>query len=157
MRATTHDTENTNTQRTTVAGDVVADVVGAVVADMPRPRQGEALLLAGTTTATGTGQPVVIEDATGARFVLVPETRYRALEAAAHSTTTPRAAVVSLTAREQQVLQMVADGCPGSIVADRLGLAPNTVAQHLVAARRKYGVRSSAAAATLARQQGLLN
>jgi DNA-binding CsgD family transcriptional regulator len=157
VRATATDTENTNAQRTTVAGDVVADVgdVGDVVADVPRPRQGEALLLAGTTA--GTSRPVVIEDATGTRFVLVPEARYRALEAAAHCTTTPRAAVVSLTAREQQILQMVADGCPGSVVADRLGLAANTVAQHLVSARRKYGVRSSAAAASLARQQGLLN
>ena len=148
MRATANDTEDTTTQRTSVVGDVVADV--------PRPRQGEALLMA--DTVTGTAQPVVIEDAIGTRFVLVPEARYRALEAAAHSTTTtPRAAAVSLTARERQVLQMVADGCPGSVVADRLGLAPNTVAQHLVAARRKYGVRSSAAAASLARQQGLLN
>ena len=35
-------------------------------------------------------------------------------------------------------------------------LAPNTVAQHLVAARRKLGVRTSADAVDAARRAGLL-
>jgi DNA-binding CsgD family transcriptional regulator len=83
---------------------------------------------------------MIVEDAAGNRFVLVSEARYRAL-----------------TAREQEILQMIADGCPGSVVAERLGLAPNTVAQHLASVRRKYGVRSSAAAAAVARQDGLIS
>ncbi|GAA0295919.1 response regulator transcription factor [Kineococcus aurantiacus] len=98
---------------------------------------------------------VIVEDETGNRFVLVAEDRYRALEDAERSRT-PGRPDVTLTAREQEVLQLVADGCPGSVVAERLGLAANTVAQHLAAVRRKYGVRSSAAAASLARQDGLI-
>ncbi|WP_432544975.1 helix-turn-helix transcriptional regulator [Kineococcus sp. SYSU DK002] len=99
---------------------------------------------------------MIVEDAAGNRFVLLSEARYRALEAAerAQAPGRPR---VTLTAREQEVLQMIADGCPGSVAAERLGLAPNTVAQHLASVRRKYGVRSSAAAAAVARQDGLIS
>ncbi|WP_380171491.1 LuxR C-terminal-related transcriptional regulator [Kineococcus sp. DHX-1] len=99
---------------------------------------------------------MVVEDAAGNRFVLVSEARYRALEEAERGSGTTRPGV-TLTAREQEILQMIADGCPGSVVAERLGLAPNTVAQHLASVRRKYGVRSSAAAAAVARQDGLIN
>jgi DNA-binding CsgD family transcriptional regulator len=63
---------------------------------------------------------------------------------------------VQLTVRERQVLGMVADGMTGAGIADKLGLALNTVAQHLVAVRRKYGVRTSLAAVDLARRDGEL-
>ncbi|WP_369055977.1 response regulator transcription factor [Kineococcus terrestris] len=98
---------------------------------------------------------VVVEDTAGHRYVLVPEQRYAALERAERVVADGRAPV-ALTAREREVLQMVAEGCPGSVVAERLGLAPNTVAQHLAGVRRKYGVRSSAAAADAARADGLI-
>ena len=98
---------------------------------------------------------LVVEDAAGNRFVVVSESRFRALEDAEHATG-PGRRRVSLTAREQEVLQMIADGCPGAVVAERLGLAANTVAQHLASVRRKYGVRSSAAAAVAARADGLI-
>jgi DNA-binding CsgD family transcriptional regulator len=106
-------------------------------------------------TAAEGARRVVVEDTAGNRFVVVPEARFRTLEEAERGTSAARPGV-SLTAREQEILQMIADGCPGSVVAERLGLAPNTVAQHLASVRRKYGVRSSAAAAALARQAGLL-
>ncbi|PRY10033.1 helix-turn-helix transcriptional regulator [Kineococcus rhizosphaerae] len=99
---------------------------------------------------------MIVEDAAGNRFVLVSEARYRALEDA-ERTQSPGRPDVTLTVREQEILQMIADGCPGSVVAERLGLAPNTVAQHLASVRRKYGVRSSAAAAAVARQDGLIS
>ena len=96
---------------------------------------------------------VVVEDPAGHRFVLVSEDRFRALEEAAGRAAGAARTDVSLTAREREVLQMIANACPGSVVAERLGLAPNTVAQHLASVRRKYGVRSSAAAADLARSR----
>ena len=102
---------------------------------------------------------MIVEDAAGNRFVLVSEARYRALEDAerTHTPGHPTRRGVTLTVREQEILQMIADGCPGSVVAERLGLAPNTVAQPLASVRRKYGVRSSAAAAAVARQDGLIS
>jgi DNA-binding CsgD family transcriptional regulator len=98
---------------------------------------------------------VVVEDAAGNRFVLLAESRFRALEAARQDA--PVRSSVALTAREREVLQLVGDGCPGSVVAERLGLAANTVAQHLAAVRRKYGVNSSAAACVAARADGLID
>ena len=100
---------------------------------------------------------MIVEDAAGNRFVLVSEARYRALEDAERGAGSSGRPGVSLTVREQEILQLIADGHPGSVVADRLGLAPNTVAQHLTSVRRKYGVRSSAAAAAVARQAGLIS
>ena len=107
----------------------------------------------GALRAVAGERRAVLVDAAGHRFVLVPEDRLRALEAAERGA---GRAGVSLTAREREVLQMVAEACPGAVVAERLGLAPNTVAQHLASVRRKYGVRSSATAAALARRDGLI-
>jgi DNA-binding CsgD family transcriptional regulator len=98
---------------------------------------------------------VVVEDTAGNRFVLLAESRYRALEEAHRGA--PARASVTLTAREREVLQLVGQGCPGSVVAERLGLAANTVAQHLAGVRRKYGVNSSAAACQAARADGLID
>ena len=117
---------------------------------VPEDRWGEALRAA----AAGDRRPVV-EDAAGNRFVLVPEARYRALEDAERGGAVRTG--VTLTAREREILQMIADACPGTLVAERLGLAPNTVAQHLASVRRKYGVRSSVAAATISRRDGLIS
>ncbi|NIZ91923.1 helix-turn-helix transcriptional regulator [Kineosporiaceae bacterium B12] len=97
---------------------------------------------------------VVVEDAAGNRFVLLAESSYRALERTREGA--PARASVTLTGREREVLQLVADGCPGSVVAQRLGLAANTVAQHLAGVRRKYGVNSSAAACVAARADGFI-
>ncbi|WP_432487729.1 helix-turn-helix transcriptional regulator [Kineococcus sp. SYSU DK018] len=96
---------------------------------------------------------VVVEDGAGRRFVLVPESRWAALESGGGA---PERAPVVLTAREREVLQMVGEGSPCAVVAARLGLALNTVAQHLTSVRRKYGVRTSADAADAARRQGLI-
>lgn len=109
--------------------------------------------------ATADGERrAIVEDAAGHRFVIVSEAHYRALEDAERAQSqSPGHPGVTLTAREQEILQLIAEGCPGAVAAERLGLAPNTVAQHLVSVRRKYGVHSSAAAAALARQGGLIS
>lgn len=65
-------------------------------------------------------------------------------------------AVVRLTAREAECLGLVAEGRTGASVAELLGLAPNTVAQHLVAVRRKYGVRTTEQAVRQAISDGTI-
>ncbi|UQX87595.1 helix-turn-helix transcriptional regulator [Jatrophihabitans telluris] len=62
-----------------------------------------------------------------------------------------------LSAREKSVLAMIGVGHSGSSIAEELGLAVNTVAQHLASARRKLGVRSSNDAVVVARRHGLLD
>lgn len=101
-------------------------------------------------------QRLVLGTASGERAVILAESELMALEAAArtaggHPDQEPR-----LTNREIQVLELVARGRSGSEIAEELGLATNTVAQHLVAVRRKFNVQSSAAAVAAARRGGLL-
>jgi DNA-binding NarL/FixJ family response regulator len=61
-----------------------------------------------------------------------------------------------LTGRETDILRLIAGGNGGSAVALELGLALNTVNQHLIAARRKLQVTSSKEAARLAQENGWL-
>jgi len=51
-----------------------------------------------------------------------------------------------LTARESQVLQLIASGCTYSQTAERLGISLHTVTTHIKNMYRKLAVHSAAAA-----------
>ncbi len=61
-----------------------------------------------------------------------------------------------LSAREVEVLVLVAEGMTDPQVAEGLYLSPRTVGQHLRSIYRKLGVPSRAAAAKAALQRGLI-
>jgi DNA-binding CsgD family transcriptional regulator/tetratricopeptide (TPR) repeat protein len=61
-----------------------------------------------------------------------------------------------LSAREAEVLRLVAQGMTNSLVAQRLYLSPRTVGGHLRSVYRKLGVTSRAAAAREALERGLI-
>lgn len=63
---------------------------------------------------------------------------------------------VRLTQRELEVLALAATGHISDNIAAELGIARNTVAQHLAMVRRKLGVRTTSAAVEYARRAGLL-
>lgn len=98
---------------------------------------------------------VYLESSRGGRVVLLGEAELNKLEELARTAATSSPAA-SLTVREAEVLQLVSVGLNGSEIATRLGLSTHTIAQHLATVRRKYGVRSSAAAADAARRAGQL-
>jgi len=108
-------------------------------------------------TWVGEGRRVVVPTADGA-VVCLSEATYAELLAG----TRPGAdgpdtrGVPRLTLRERQILRAVREGGTGAEVADRMGLATNTVAQHLHAVRRKFGVGSTAQALAAAERDGLL-
>lgn len=66
------------------------------------------------------------------------------------------AEAVELTARQLDVVSLVAAGCRNAEIADRLGLAPETVKSYLRSAMSRLGARSRLEAVAAARRHGLL-
>jgi HD-GYP domain-containing protein (c-di-GMP phosphodiesterase class II) len=78
------------------------------------------------------------------------------LAAAGHGASRVRAAgPEGLTAREVDVLRMLAEGLPNKGIAHRLGISPKTVGNHVERIYTKLGVSNRAAAAMRAMQHGL--
>jgi DNA-binding CsgD family transcriptional regulator len=75
--------------------------------------------------------------------------------AAPASTAAAPAYPAGLTAREVEVLRLVAEGLPNTAVAARLFLAPRTVNSHLTSIYTKIGVDNRAAATRFALAHGL--
>ncbi len=63
---------------------------------------------------------------------------------------------MGLTARENEVLVLLAQGLPNKSVAKHLGISPKTVSNHVERVYTKLGVNNRAAAAMAAMQRGLL-
>jgi DNA-binding NarL/FixJ family response regulator len=61
-----------------------------------------------------------------------------------------------LTARELQVLQLVAQGLPNKAIARRLGISENTAKFHVASLSGKLGASSRTEAVTLAARRGLI-
>jgi DNA-binding CsgD family transcriptional regulator len=65
-------------------------------------------------------------------------------------------AEVRLTAREIDVLRLIARGYSYAGAAQRLGLSPHTIASHIKKMYRKLGVHSSGAAVLQATRLGII-
>ena len=61
-----------------------------------------------------------------------------------------------LTAREMEVLQLLAEGLLATSIASRLSLSPRTVHKHLGNIYEKFGVHDRLVAVSLARDRGLV-
>src|SRR5689334_1001917 len=68
----------------------------------------------------------------------------------------PAQATEPLTARELQVLQLVAQGLPNKGIARRLGISENTAKFHVASLCGKLGASSRTEAVTLAARRGLI-
>lgn len=66
------------------------------------------------------------------------------------------AAEVSLTPRQQQVLELLADGLPAKVIARRLGIAEVTARNHIQAILGELCCHSQLEAVAVARRRGLL-
>jgi DNA-binding NarL/FixJ family response regulator len=97
---------------------------------------------------------IVIEAPSGGRVVLVSEVEF--LRRGSETAATPKVTADRLSKREVEILGLVAEGKSGTQVAGQLGLAANTVAQHLVSVRRKLNVGTTAAAIDVAKRSALL-
>jgi DNA-binding NarL/FixJ family response regulator len=70
---------------------------------------------------------------------------------------TGRAPSATLTVRERQTLGHLADGASTAEIADRLGVAHNTVRNHVQRVLEKLGARSKLEAVAIARKEGMLD
>jgi DNA-binding CsgD family transcriptional regulator len=61
-----------------------------------------------------------------------------------------------LSAREFEVVALVAEGLTDAEIAERLGIRPRTVSTHLTSVYNKFGVRSRTQAVREAQKRGLL-
>jgi len=68
----------------------------------------------------------------------------------------PPDGVGELSAREREVLRLVAEGLSDADIAERLVLSPHTVHRHVANIRRKLGLHSRSAAAAAAARAGLI-
>jgi len=68
----------------------------------------------------------------------------------------PADAVGELSAREREVLHLVAEGLSDADIAERLVLSPHTIHRHVANIRRKLGLPSRSAAAAAAARAGLI-
>ena len=66
-----------------------------------------------------------------------------------------RADEAQLSAREREILALVAAGLPNKVIAQRLGIAEKTVKVHLTTVYRAIGVHDRLQAALWARERGL--
>lgn len=89
-----------------------------------------------------------VHDLTAGRTVLAP--------AALAALTGSRGRPAALSAREAEVLRLVADGCTNRAVASRLGIGEATVKTHLMHVYEKLGVGDRASAVRTAWELGLV-
>ena len=68
----------------------------------------------------------------------------------------PATGVEDLSAREREVLRLVAEGLSDAEIGTRLVLSPHTVHRHVANIRRKLGLRSRSAAAAAAARAGII-
>jgi DNA-binding NarL/FixJ family response regulator len=68
-----------------------------------------------------------------------------------------KAGGVALSARQQEILQLIAEGATNEEIALRLYLSPHTVKQHTSALYRKLGARNRTHAVQTARSRGLIS
>jgi two-component system nitrate/nitrite response regulator NarL len=80
----------------------------------------------------------------------------RQLERASQPATVLPLAAAALTPRESQVLALLVDGASNAAIARELGIAHNTVKNHLRSILRKLGVRNRAQAVARALREGLV-
>jgi DNA-binding NarL/FixJ family response regulator len=62
----------------------------------------------------------------------------------------------SLTSREKEVLELLAEGLPNKVIAERLGISDHTAKFHVASILGKLGAASRTEAVTLAIRQGII-
>jgi DNA-binding NarL/FixJ family response regulator len=84
-----------------------------------------------------------------------PEVARRLMRHFASASGSPATPFPELSDREHEILELIARGLPNQAIADRLGIAPKTVRNHVSNTFAKLDVRDRAEAVVRAREAGL--
>jgi DNA-binding NarL/FixJ family response regulator len=142
-------------------GRVVGIALNLATRIAARANPGE-VLVSSTTRELAAGSGLHFKDRGehALKGVVEPRRLYAALELVSGAPTPPKSDVAEypagLTAREVDVLRLVAAGLTDAEAAERLFVSVRTVDAHLRSIYRKAGVRSRAAAGRFAEDNGLL-
>jgi DNA-binding NarL/FixJ family response regulator len=88
---------------------------------------------------------------------LLARVRRLLARSAAHRPARPRARAAGLTPREQEILQLLAEGKDADVIAGRLFISSKTVASHVQRILSKLNVSSRAQAVAVAYRDGLVS
>lgn len=116
-------------------------------------RAGARAVLA--STASGDAIAAAVE-ATAAGLVVLPGDALTEAPATRVGTAAPLTSTESLTAREAQVLALLAEGLVNKQIAARLGISRHTVKTHLAALFHKLGVSTRAEAVAAGARAGII-
>ena len=72
-------------------------------------------------------------------------------------TSVPTASGISVTQRQREVLELMAEGCPNKLIAHKLQLTEGTVKQHVAAVLKALGATNRTQAIVVARSAGVLS
>ena len=102
------------------------------------------------------GRTLTLEQAVAAALAALGDERAPAAAAAQDGGTSRGRPAAQLTAREVEVLRVVAEGGTDQEVAARLGLRPRTVTSYLASIYTKLDVRTRTAAVRVARERDVI-
>ena len=103
--------------------------------------------------ATAEELATAIAAARAGLLVLHPDALKSSTEARAARS---RIGATALTAREHEILEMIAEGMSNRIIANRLGISSQTVKFHVASILAKLGAGSRTEAVTFGLRQGLI-
>ncbi len=131
-----------------------AALSGRPFAYLPRDASAEQLAAAVTAVAAG----LTVLDPSAAGELLVSPTS-NSVENGLDSRSAPGGvdSADSLTAREREVLQLVAEGLPNKNISRRLGISEHTVKFHVASVMTKLGAASRTEAVHLAARRGAVS
>lgn len=137
-----------------VLGEVVL-IGGDLSEHAPNLERARVIALARRGGFTPSARALLAE-AVAPLLLLLPHVADACRRAQQARTSAEAAAALNLTAREVEVLQLLAEGLLARTIAARLGLSPRTVHKHLSNVYTKLGVHDRLVAVSIARAQGLI-
>jgi DNA-binding NarL/FixJ family response regulator len=98
-----------------------------------------------------------IEVVRSGKFYFSPDVTQHVVDAATHPTGNPESGLASLTSREREVLQLIAEGLSTKEIATALGVSARTADSHRARLMEKLGIHKASGLVRFAIREGLVS